>query len=134
MSRRLHHGNARSEDDRLVDVVGDEQHRLAHLLLQAAELALQLGANDRVDGTERLVHQQHRRVGSEGPGDADALLLTTGQLGRVLRRQRPVEADDLEQLDRSGVATALVPTEQAGHRRHVVETVRCGNNPLCWMT
>ena len=53
------------------------------------ELALQLGAHDRVDGAERLVHQQHRRVGGEGPGDADALLLAAGELGRVASSPSP---------------------------------------------
>ncbi len=126
VSRRLHHGDSRSEDDRLVDVVGDEHHGLAHLLLEPAELTLQLGANDRIDGAERLVHQQDGWVGCQGAGDADALLLATGQLGRILRRQRAVEPDDLEQLGGAGVATPLVPAEQARHGGHVVDhrTVR----------
>ena len=39
-----------------------------------------LRAHDRVDGAERLVHQQHRRVGGQRAGDADPLLLAAGEL------------------------------------------------------
>jgi hypothetical protein len=46
--------------DRLVDVVGDEDDGLAQLALQAQELVLQALAVDRVDGAERLVHEQQR--------------------------------------------------------------------------
>ena len=38
---------------------------LAELALQAQQLLLQLGADDRVDGAERLVHQQDVRVDRE---------------------------------------------------------------------
>ena len=31
----------------------------------------------------RLVRQQQRRLGDQGPGDRDALLLAAGQLGRI---------------------------------------------------
>ncbi len=58
---------------RLVDVVGDDHDGLVELALQAQELVLQAHPHDRVDGAERLVHQQHRRVGGQRPGDADAL-------------------------------------------------------------
>ena len=49
--------------------------------LQPAELVLEPAANHGVDGAERLVHQQHRRVGGERAGHADALALPAGELG-----------------------------------------------------
>ena len=69
------HGDAVAELDRLVDVVGDEDDRLADLLLQAQQLVLQALAVDRVDRAERLVHQHQRRVGGQGAGHAHALAL-----------------------------------------------------------
>ena len=84
--------------DGLLDVVGDEHDRLLQLGLQGQQLVLQGGADHRVDGAERLVHQQDRRVGGEGAGDADALLLAAGQLVRVALRQGRVEADEGDQL------------------------------------
>ena len=63
---------------------------LVQLALEPQELLLQLGAHDRIDGAERLVHQQHRRIGGEGAGHADALLLAARQLRRVpVGRTRP---------------------------------------------
>ncbi len=71
------------EPHRLLDVVGHEHHGLAQFLLESQELALQAGPGDRVDGPERLVHQQHRRVGRQRSRHAGPLALTARQLGRV---------------------------------------------------
>ena len=67
---------------RLVDVVADEHDGLLQLRLELHELVLDDLAVDRVDGAERLVHQQHRRVGGERAHHADALLLAARQLLR----------------------------------------------------
>jgi hypothetical protein len=56
--------------------VGHEDHGLAELALQAQELLLQLGPDDRVDRSERLVHQQDVRIHGEAARHADPLLLT----------------------------------------------------------
>ena len=85
--------------DRLVDVVGDEDHRLADLPVQASELVLQPETRDRVERAERLVHQQYRRVGRERTRQADALALAAGQLRRIPLGVGRVEPDELEQLD-----------------------------------
>ena len=124
-----------AERDRLVDVVGDEHDRLAQLALQPQELVLQRAAHDRVDGAERLVHQQHGRVGGERPGDADALLLAAGELARVAVGHRRVEADELEQLERRAARwrSASQPSSR-GTVAMLSATVRCGNSPACWMT
>ena len=100
--------------DRLVDVVGDEDDRLAQLGLQAQELVLQPLAVDRVDRAERLVHQHQRRVGRERAGDADALALAAGELGRVAVAEVAGQADDLQQLLDALVRALLVPAEQVG--------------------
>ena len=77
-----HDRDAVAELHGLLDVVRDEHDRLLHLDLQPQELVLQAVAGDRVDRAERLVHEQHGRVGAERAGDADALLLSAGQLAR----------------------------------------------------
>ena len=46
------------EPDRLVDVVGDEDDRLAGRLVDARHLALQGLAGDGVERAEGLVHEQ----------------------------------------------------------------------------
>ena len=51
------------------EVVGDDDDRLADLGLEPEELGLQLLACDRVGGTERFVHEHHRRVSGQGTRD-----------------------------------------------------------------
>ena len=124
-----------AELDRLVDVVGDEEDRLAELGLQAEELVLELLAHDRVDGRERLVHEHDRRVGGERPGDADALLLPAGELGRVAPGHGRVEADALDELHRARCGhRACRRRAGAGTVMTLSTTVRCGKRPACWMT
>ena len=67
--------------------------------LEPQELVLQVLAHDRVDRAERLVHQQHGRVGRQGAGHADALALTAGELlGVAVAVDGRVEADQVEQF------------------------------------
>ena len=56
-----HHHDAVGQVDRLVDLMGDEQHGLLRLLPDAQQLDLHQVAGLRVERRERLVHQQHVR-------------------------------------------------------------------------
>ncbi len=47
---------------------------------------------------ERLVHQQHGRIGRERARQADALTLPARELGGVARAVARLEPDELEQL------------------------------------
>jgi hypothetical protein len=76
-------GNAVAHLDRVVDVVGHEDDRLADRVMQAQELVLQPRPRDRVERTEGLVHQHQRRVRRHRPRQPDALALAAGQLGRI---------------------------------------------------
>ena len=105
-----------ADQDRLVDVVGDEDDRLPHLVLDPQQLLLQPHAGDRVERAERLVHQHHRRVGRERSGEADTLALAARDLRRVagavvLRRQ----VDEVEQLVHAHGDLLLRPAEQLRH-------------------
>ena len=107
--------------DRLVDVVGDEDDRLAHLLLEAQELVLEAVAADRVDRAERLVHEHDRRIGGQRPGDADPLALSTGQLVRVsVAIGAGLQADQLEQLVDALADACRLPAQQLRDDGHVV--------------
>ncbi len=74
MPTAAEHRHAVGEPHGLVHVVRDEHHGGAELGLDAAELGLQPAAADRVDRTERLVHQQDRRVRRERAGARRAAL------------------------------------------------------------
>ena len=53
------------------------------LVLDPLELDLHLPTQLEVEGAERLVEQQHLGLVDQGPGQRDALLLATGELGRL---------------------------------------------------
>ena len=89
--------------------------------LDAAELLLQLAARDRIERAERLVHQQHRRIGGQRAGHADALPLSAGQLvGPAARIRLGREADQLEQLAHARGDAVVRPPLQPRHDGDVV--------------
>ena len=72
------------------EVVGDEDHRLAELVVQPDDLVLHVAPDQRVERGERLVEEQQRRVVGQRPGQADALLHAAGELvgvGLLVARQ-----------------------------------------------
>ena len=100
------------------------------------ELVLQPARGDRVDRAERLVHQQHGRVGRERTGDADALPLSAGELARVaVAVLAGIEPDELEQLlDPRGLVRCRSQPSSCGTVAMLAPTVWCGNRPTCWIT
>ena len=101
--------------------MGDEHDRLLHLGLEPQELVLEAVPCYRVDRTERLVHQHHRRVRSECTRDAHTLRLPTGQLlGVAVAVQIRLQADQIEQFVRPGGGPCSVPPEQARDRADVL--------------
>ena len=116
----LHHGHPVAHLDRLVDVVGDEQDRLADLRLEPQELVLEALPVDRVDGAEGLVHQHQRRVRGERARHADPLPLAAGQLrGKAVAHVRG-QGDEVEHLLHAAGDARAVPPEQARHHADVV--------------
>src|SRR5690606_30934670 len=61
----------------LLHVVRDDDNRV--VLLQLGDQVLDRQRGDRVQRRTRLVHEQHAGLHGDGPGDAQALLLPTGQ-------------------------------------------------------
>ncbi|GMA87714.1 hypothetical protein GCM10025868_29640 [Angustibacter aerolatus] len=101
-----------------------------------AELRLQPVALDRVDRAERLVHQQHRRVGGERTRHADALLLAPDRLVRVtVAVLRGIEADQARAGSSARArARCLSQPSRLGTVMTFCRTRSWGNRPLAWMT
>ncbi len=65
--------------------MGDEDDGLPQFRLELQELGLHVAADQRVEGAERLVHEDDVGVGGQRPCQADALLHPTGKLvGQVV--------------------------------------------------
>ncbi len=75
-----HDRNPGAELQGFLEVMGDEQDGFLQGALQAQQLVLHLRANQRVEGAEGFVHDQHIGVGGQCPGQADPLAHATGEL------------------------------------------------------
>ena len=64
-------------------VVRDKHARHLDSAVQTPEPAPQFLSHLRVEGTERLVEQQHLGLDCERPRQSDALPLSAGELGRI---------------------------------------------------
>ena len=64
-------------------IVGDIDEGRAGLDMQALQLVAHFESQLCVEVRKRLVHEQNRRLRSEGSGDGDTLLLPAGQLCRI---------------------------------------------------
>ena len=79
----FHDGNAITQADGFVKIVGNEKRCFVHHGGELKKLILQLTPNQGVQSAERFVHQQNIGVGGQGPGQAHTLLHTTGEFIRI---------------------------------------------------
>src|SRR6266852_6077797 len=94
--RTRHHHDLVREKYRLIDRMGDEQHRLAVAFPDVEQIVLQPGARMRIERAKWLVHQEHRGVIGQRARQRDALLHAAGQFLRV-KALKALEADHLDQ-------------------------------------
>src|SRR5882757_982663 len=79
-----HDHDAVGQQHRFRDAVCHEDDRLAVRLPDAKQVDAQLVSGHRVQRSERLIHQQDRRVVQQSPADTYPLLHPSGQLARVV--------------------------------------------------
>lgn len=91
----IEHGDAVGEEVGFAEVVGDKKDGEAEFGLEAQEFAAEFGAEGLVEGVEGLVEEKEARVGGEGAGEGDALLLAATQGAR----QAVFEAVESEQTE-----------------------------------
>ena len=72
----VHHGDLVRDLHRLGLVMRDENRRHVHDVVELAEPLAQLRANTRVEGAERLVEEEHLRLGRERPRKTHPLPLS----------------------------------------------------------
>src|SRR3954471_15520958 len=81
---RRHDQHARTEKDRLLDVMGHEQHGLTLAFPDAQQQFLHQRARLVVERAERLVEQKDGRFVGERPRDGGSLLHAAGELLRIM--------------------------------------------------
>ena len=92
----MHHQNAASQHQGLVDVVGDEHYSDAGLNADAQEFLLELAAGNLVHGAERLVHQKDFRGCGKGSGQPHPLLLAAGEFFWIAAAEAFVQPHNLQ--------------------------------------
>ena len=88
----VHHHQLLGDVHRLLLVVGDEDRRHVHLVVEVAQPGAQVLADLGVERAEGLVEQQHLRLDRQRPGQRHALALAAGELGGEAVGE-PVELD-----------------------------------------
>ena len=105
---RRHDHDAVGKRDRLFEIVGDEQHRLAVGVPQFQQQIAHDLAGLRIERPERLVHQQDLGIADQYLREADALALAAREHMRIAVAER-AETDRGE--------PALRPLQRLGARR-----------------
>ena len=119
--------DARGEEKRFAQIVGDEDNGFAEAAGEGAEFALELGAGDGIERAEGLVHQKDGRIGGEGTSDADALALAAGKLARTAMREfAGIEADKMQHFIDAGGDARGIPLFQNGNESDILSNREVG--------
>ncbi len=104
---------------RLLLIVRDEDRRRVRLVVQTPQPAAELTADACVEGAERLVQQQHLRLGRERTGERHSLPLAARQLSRIAVAE-PFELHEREQLGDARADLVARPLAHLQAERDVV--------------
>ena len=85
----VQHQDVRRESHDILKIVSHENQRHVQRAAQAVDLALETPPDGTIDGSERLVEQQHRRLARQCSGERDALPLAAGQFAWSFRPVSP---------------------------------------------
>src|SRR6185312_1831442 len=124
--------DARAEEDRLGDAVGDEEDRLARFLPDPEQLEVHLLARQRIERAERLVHQHELGIVDERARDARCCMPPESSYGRLSSAPaRPTSASSARA--RSRLSFAGRPRISAG-RTTLSRIVRHFSSSGAWNT
>src|SRR6267143_6884860 len=90
------HQHAIAQADGLARIVGHEENRQAALLPQTLELLVKQVPRDRVEGGERLIHEQHVGLLGQRSSQRDTLL----HAARKLMRAPPLETVEMDPMQK----------------------------------
>ena len=117
----IQHRDSGAEQKRFAHMVGHNHDRLPEVLLHFLEFALDFGARERIERSERFVHQQNGWVGGERSGDPDALALPAGKLmGIAARIFTAIESYEFEQMRDARTNSLFRPALQAREQRNIL--------------
>lgn len=126
----VHDEHPAAQLEGLADIVGHEEKGLLRCAVDGEETVLQAFAIDGVDGAEGLIQKHDGRIGREGPGQADSLLLPAGKLSWVAAAKFVgVEVHEGEQRVDACPDARRIPAEDGRHGGDVFGDVLMGEEP-----
>ena len=124
--------NAICKAKRLVDVMGDKENGLVELAVNALQLVLQLGTGLFVHRTERFIHQDNRRFGSQSTGHPYPLSLPTTELARIAIKMFGFQTHQVNQFKSTSLALLFPNTLQLGNVTDILPDTKM-RKQACWM-
>ena len=100
--------------------MGDEQNGLALGHPEALQFDVHVLARHGVERTERLVHEQHRRIMHQGADNADPLLHAAGELGGIALLEL-AQSDEIDEFTRPRQILVAIELLHIDRDQHVVE-------------
>ena len=121
LGAHIEHSDPVTQLHRFLEIVGHDHDSLAQLLMDRKQLILQPLARNRIHRTERLIHQQHRRISRQRASHTHTLLLTTRKLLRItLPIHLRIQRNQLKQLINTFADALLIPAEHLRNQSDVL--------------
>ncbi|GBC83364.1 hypothetical protein HRbin10_02511 [bacterium HR10] len=110
-----------------MNIVRDQERRLAQAFMKAVELRAQLPSRDRIERSKWLVQQENRGIGRERARHANTLALSAAQLMRVSAGEdRRLKPHQLKQLAHARGRALRTPSFERRHERDILRNGEMG--------
>ena len=124
-----HQDGPAGEECRFRQIVRDQHDGLRQPREGVPQILLQIEAGHRVERPQRLVQQQHLRIEHQGPHQAHALGLPSGELAGQAAQGVQRQARDRGQLLHARRDAPLLPAQPARDHRHVLARGKMRKEP-----
>ena len=114
--------------------MGDEIDGLWIFLADAQQFEAHLLTRERVERAERLVHQQHARIGDKRAADRDALLHAAGQFPAAPCRSKPESPASFSRSSAAFRPAASTPRDSESGNNTLLRTFVHGSRVGVWNT
>ena len=110
-----------SEQQGFTQIVSDENDGFSEAAGERAKFALKFSACNRIEGAERFIHQQDRRIRGECARDADALALAAGEFSRAaIGKFGGIQSNESQELSYADSGAAAVPFFQRRNQTDIL--------------
>jgi hypothetical protein len=117
---------ASTEQDKVVakergfgEVVRHQDDRFAERLKDSAKVALEIGPDERVEGSQGFIEQKHRRVEHQAAHESHTLALPAGELDRIAIEPIVRKLSQVGQFTNAPLDAFSLPAQMPGHQLNI---------------